>query len=271
MNLKEWLIMQKTINKIINNHEKEIKNELENLTHKGFIITPENEIYKFNIFDKMFYKMDPENFYNLFALSGNINYWNFTPEQNQNIINNLLFDKDNNIFPVITNQELKEFRLYLQANDFINSNQFISKRALNKALKENDNKKTKENIKFEFNNPYSQAQIIINNDVFMNEKNSLYKYDKTNNNFILLATHGYNKGLRDLFIKYSNERDKSRNNVKITNVYIEDIIKENLAFYKQKLVYFRCELYNKQIEQENNLNKCKTSYKKIKKVITNFD
>lgn len=270
MNLKEWLIMQKTINKIINNHEKEIKNELENLKHKGFIITPENEIYKFNIFDKTFYKMDPEQFYNL-VVSGNINYWNFTPEQNQNIINKSLFDKDNNIFPVITNQEIKEFNLYLEANEFINNDSnIIGKRELNKALKENNNKKTKKDIKLELHNPHGQAQILINNDIFVNENNSLFKYDRTNNNFILLATSGYiNQELKDLFINYGNQMIK--NNRKSMYGDIENVIKQNLAYYKKQLVYFRCDIFNKQIKQENVLNTYKESYKKVKKIISNFD
>ena len=262
--------MQKTINKIINNHEKEIKNELENLTHKGFIITPENEIYKFNIFDKIFYKMDPENFYNL-VVSGNINYWNFTPEQNQNIINKLLFDKDNNIFPVITNQEINEYQLYLEANEFINNeNNIIGKRELNKALKENNNKKTKKDVKMELYDPHSQAQILINNDIFVNENNSLFKYDRTNNNFILLATTGHiNKELTNLFINYGNQIIK--NNRRSMYREIENVIQGNLAYYKKQLVHFRCDIFNKQIKQENVLNMYKDSYKKVKKVITNFD
>lgn len=257
--------MQKTINKINNNYQKEIKNQIELLKTKGYIITPDKEIYKFNIFEKTFNQIPNETFYNN-VMDAVKNFWNYSQQENEKIINELLFNPYQTL-PIITKKIITEFELYQKANEFLtNEKLHFSKRKLNEKLKENENKKRK-NVLINLNEPSTQSQVLINNDIFVNSNydSKFYKYNPDLKIFELMS----NENIRDLFIKNIDKTTLKQS--KLAKQYIMDVIRLNDLFYKDNLVKINCEHWNKQREYETNIIEYKASYKTIKSIITSFE
>ena len=259
--------MQKTINKITNNYINDIKNAMEYLKTKGFILNENKEIYKFNIFEKTFNFISFNDFkiYVFENMENKNNIWNFTPETQSQFITNLL--KENNIFPEIETSIIKQFELYNISKQYLsNENNLFSKRELNKVIKENNEKKTNDNIIFDLYNIEIQSQILINNNVFIDPLYKLWKYEPEQSIFYRY----YDNDIKQLFNQYiDNTNNKTLKN-QSRNQLLNTIIKENKAYYLKYLTYVNALKWNKQQENENNLIKYKSSYKAIKKIITNF-
>lgn len=255
--------MEKIRQKLLNNFEKDIINELKNLSKKGFILNENNIIYRYAI-SNIFYKITWYEFIEL-ILSKIDNYYNISIENIEQIINNILIREKP--FNIISSDEIEQFKNYCIAKDYLNneSNQ-IGKRTINKYIKANEQLK-KSNFKFNLNDIGSQTQLLINNNVFKDKNNILWIFNKDNDLFEQVT----NKDLEKLYYNALNPNERKQSN--IINVYIRDIVQENIKCNYYNLSYMGNipALWNKQSHYLNMIEQYKNSYKIVKSVIKSFE
>lgn len=261
--------MEKIKNKILNNFEKELKTELEFLRKKGFIVTPEDKILKYDLFKNNFYEVDLQDFYKIIA-SDVPNYWNFKLNHIEIIVNKYVFNAaEVNVLPVVDESVINQYVYYTNSKKWLDDPEnIIGKRTLNKILKENNSRK-KTNFIFKLESVDSQAQLLINNNIFIDKNGRLFKFNNDLDSFEVVT----NSDLNTLFYNNLPEVDKKTSSIIKTTIY--NTVQESLTYgeYRTRLTYasdipFK---YNEQQLQEQNLINNKDSYKKIKSIIKNFE
>lgn len=225
--------------------KKFIKNELK---QHGYILTPEKEILKLDVFNKNWNVQELEQITELINKYVS-NWWNIAPEtQNEIILNNLI-----ELLPVATHEQLNNYLKYIETSKL-----FINPKELNKQVKEllKENKKRHNKVNKSFkNNPDAQSQALINNDVFL-----------CGNDYYIIKNNECIKLNVGNIIYYVN---KEFGNVQ---AFPEDYINYMRFFYPKALT--KTDLPKVIKDNENNinlLNETKSDYDLIKKFVSSFE
>lgn len=269
--------MGKYKDKITNNYMNEIKNEIKKLKLKGFVLTPDETIYQYNIFNNSFMEIPPEQFYKI-VFSQIVNYWNFPEDFNKESIQYFLFTEFN-LLPVISKDKLINYVKYCNAKNYLdNENNTIGKRELNKLLKENENNKNNNSV-LDLNQIETQSQLLINNNIFYDKNGLLWQYDNENELFKRVT----NETIEKLYYANLTEQDKELiknngrqyKNIDMLENTIYNIILDNVSHsrYKEYLLYLNNVpmLWNEQKEQLNYIELYKKDFKEVNSIIKNFE
>ena len=117
--------MEKIKNKILNNFEKELKTELEFLRKKGFIVTPEDKILKYDLFKNNFYEVDLQDFYKIIT-SDVPNYWNFKLNHIEIIVNKYVFNAaEVNVLPVVDESVINQYVYYTNSKKWLDDPEIL--------------------------------------------------------------------------------------------------------------------------------------------------
>lgn len=227
--------------------KKFIKNELK---QHGYILTPEKEILKLDVFNKNWNVQELEQITELINKYVS-NWWNIAPEtQNEIILNNF-----SELLPIATETELNNYINYILTNETI-INEKELKKDKERLFKEN-NKRHKPVFKGGVNSPEYQSQALINENIFYDSGN-YYIYDKQKDLFIALTP----QNIAYYLLKHYKH-------LNCTPFDIMDYMKTSYLFFVTHSDIPT--KYNGNKEKIKKVSEFKTDYDKINKIVSNFE
>lgn len=255
--------------KILDNYEKEIRKEIEQMKKKGFIVTSIKEIFQYDPLTDRFIKVPEEDFYNILDYKVN-SYWNFKRELLKEIAEKYIFNSaEENVLPIIHENSLNHYYNYVEAKNYLaDESNVIGKRTVNKLLKENDSKKDSSVI-LNLNDVRTQAQVLINNNIFIDLNGRLYKYNENINSFEIITSS-------DLHILlYDNLPEEEIAKSKLIKQTIINAVDEGVSYgeYRTLLTYANNipSLVIEQEAKEEDLTLFKDSFKAIEKIVKTYE
>lgn len=230
--------------------KKFIKNELK---QKGYILTPEHEILKLDVFNN---KWNVQELEQVTELINNyvFNWWNIPTETtNEIILNNLI-----ELLPVANKEQLTNYINYIET-----SKDIIKPKELKKQVKElisNNEKRHKQVFNGGINSPEYQSQALINNNVFYDKTTSnYYIFKKENNKFVKLT---------NMNILYYLEQEFNKN-IPCDPFSIMDYMKTSYLFFVTNSNL--PSRYNTNLKRLEFCDRTKNDYELINKIVSSFE
>ena len=245
--------MEQLKNRILNNYDGIVSRFIkEIILEKGYVRTPNKQIYQLNVFTIKFDVVNLEDMIDI--IKDDVpNRWNIPGS----IQDKLIEDNLMKLLPVASTLELNHFTDFV-----INSKNLINPKELDKDVKKlfKENKKKHKGVfKGGYNAPEYQAQALINNDViYCKTLGAYYIFVKNRKQFVKLNAMD--------ILKYIQADYPNAN---LTKVDIADYMQSSYLFFVTNSDLPK--IYNENQSRLMKLNEYERDYKKVNIIVSRFE